>query len=293
MEALDSVPSLILDTSDDDWLQEVTEPPVNRTSESPIRTPQDENSRKDRSPIRPSRQPVPGTPSTSSVSRPPVTTGTKARPYLGVALISDGSCLNSTHYADLHEHFPGISTRIINYLRLEDVPGILDSISPTRRQIVIIFVGSRDVFGAPEIHYRRSDKPDRAIVAFSHLAIQRGLRVLNRASTAPADRTYLCTIPHRAPFTPTSDRLYLNAVHLFQATAFNIIHTASFDFFRHQRFFDPPTGKTTPEGRDHFINCIKSEVSRQLTTHHGAPLPRPLHRRLPEGTGERVWTEYS
>lgn len=57
-DTLDSVPSLILDTSKDDWqddcLQETTEPPVKRTNGIPTRTLRDENSRNDRSPIRPS-----------------------------------------------------------------------------------------------------------------------------------------------------------------------------------------------------------------------------------------------
>ena len=201
-------------------------------------------------------------PATSRPKPGPLTTvGTDARPYFGVTLVSDGSCLTTEHYADLHEHFPGICTRITNYLRLEDIPGILNQVNPVRRQSVIIFAGTRDVFGAPELHYRELERPDRQLVSYSHQTISRGLRVLNRASSTPADRTYLCTVPHRAPFTPTTDRLYLNAVNLFQSSAFNIIHTANFDVVQHQQFFEPRTGRPTTLGRDYFIRQIWKTIS--------------------------------
>ena len=155
----------------------------------------------------------------------------KVRPYQGITIISDGSCLNSTHHAALQEHLPGIHVRIINYLRLEDVPGALAQISPARRQTVVIFVGSRDVFGAPEIHYRLTDKPNRNSVSYSHQTIHRGLLVLQGSMLTPTGRTYLYTVPHRAPFTPTSDRLYLNAVNCFQASVYKNYPHSQLRFF--------------------------------------------------------------
>ena len=87
------------------------------------------------------------------------------------------------------------------------MPGVIAQVHPIRRRAIIIFVGTRDVFGAPEVNYRNTEKPDRQLASYSQQSINRGLKVLARASSAPADQTYLCTIPHRAPFTPTSNRL--------------------------------------------------------------------------------------
>ena len=176
--------------------------------------------------------------------------------YSGVTIISDGTYLPVSCYTELRTKFPGAFVKIRNYIRLEDTPEVLQSIPANKRKIVILFVGTRDVYGAIDHHLRRDNGPDRLLTSLSQLSIKKGLDTLSRSSTTPAESTYLCTIPPREPQTSTTERQYKNAAASFTTSIFNIINTGG--YLQSQGPLTPDIG-----AKDRIIQCIKTELFQQ------------------------------
>lgn len=226
--------SLDLNTSNEDWLKNYT--------------PEEEQ---------PECQPSPRLlqPTLSSTIRKSSKPPQKQR-YAGVTILSDGTYLPLNCFTELRDKFPGAFIRILNFLRIEDTPEVLRLIPANRRQIVVLFVGTRDTYGAINHHARRDNGPDRHLISLSQLSIKRGLDVLSRSSTTPAESTYLCTIPLLDNPTSTAERQHRNAASAFTTSIFNIINTG------HYLQRQEPLPRHA-EQKDQIIQRIKTELFEQ------------------------------
>ena len=182
--------------------------------------------------------------------------------YCGLTILSDGTYLPTSSFPDLRKEFPGAFIQIINFLRLEDVPEALKTIAISRRKTIVLFVGTRDTYGATERLLHQYEGPNRTRVSLTQLSINSGLKTLAKSSTTPADSTYLCTIPPISPPAPTTDRQYRIVTNLLSSSIFLSIDTARYLIRKGERLLDTTIEPPTISSRRHFIDCIKEKLAR-------------------------------